>query len=171
MATRQRTLAGGDGSRTSQQRTLDGGDGRRTTIQTPPSTEPPMTDLLRQLGTEGAALVRSEVALAKLEMRELGRQLAIDSAKLFAAILLAAVGGLVLAAAAVIALGNALNGQYALSALIIGVALLLIGGLLARGGLGGLKQGHSPEKTVDSLKTTKEWAGDEIREFTEEVRS
>lgn len=149
----------------------------RTTVQTDgpivgSAHEPQMRELLKQLASEGGDLVRGEMALAKLEMRDMARQLAVDSAKVAAAIALAMTGALALLAAAIIGLGNLLDGRYALSALIIGVVTLLIGALLARGGISGLKDGgHRPEQTVRSLKRDREWASRELQEFKQEVRS
>ena len=134
--------------------------------------EPQMRALLKQLASEGSDLIRGEMALAKLEMRDMARQLAADSAKVAASIALAMTGALALLAAAIIGLGNLLDGRYALSALIIGVVFLLIGGLMARAGISGLKDGnHRPEETVRSLKRDKEWASRELQDFKEEVRS
>lgn len=136
-----------------------------------PTHEEPVRDLLKQLAGEGSDLLRNEMALAKLEMRDMAREVAMDSAKLFAAIGLALVGGLTLVAAAVIALGNLLDGMYALSALIIGIVLLAIGGLMARGGAKGLKTVHGPRQTIQSLKNDKAWAAAEARQFKEEIKS
>jgi hypothetical protein len=134
--------------------------------------QPHIRNLLKQLAEEGGDLVRGEVALAKLEMRDMARDLALDSARLATAIGLALTGGLALLAAAIIALGNLLGGQYALSALIIGAAMLLIGGVMARSGIKGLKEGkHRPEETVRSLKQDREWASREVQEFKDEIRS
>jgi uncharacterized membrane protein YqjE len=133
--------------------------------------EPQMRDLLKQLASEGGDLVRGEVALAKLEMRDMARQLAADSAKVAIAIGIALTGLLALLAAAVIGLGNLLGGQYALSALIIGAVMLAVGGALAMAGINGLKGSHKPEQTVRSLKQGKEWAREEVAEFKREVRS
>lgn len=133
--------------------------------------EEPVRDLLKQLAGEGSDLLRNEMALAKLEMRDMAKEVALDSAKLFAAIGLALVGGLALVTAAVIALGNLLDGRYALSALIIGVVLLAIGGIMARGGINGLKTVHGPQQTLQSLKNDKAWAAAEARQFKEEIRS
>jgi hypothetical protein len=157
-----------------QQNRIDRGtnNGRSTvTTTTTTATEPQMADLLRQLGTDGAALVRSEMALAKLEMREMARQLAADSAKVVGAIALAMTGGIALTAAAVIGLGWLLGGRFGLSALILGVVMLAIGGMLAKSGIDGLKQPATPDETLSSLRETKDWAGDEVREFKEEIRS
>lgn len=163
MATRNR-LDDRIGSRTDPR--LSRGDGRPLTDH-----DPPIRDLLRQLAAQGRDLVRGEVALAKLEMRQMGRDLAFDSAKLVGAIALAFAGALALLAAAIIGLGNLLGGQYALSALIIGAATLVIGGVLARAGVAGLRNPRTPDQTINSLKRDREWASHEAREFKEELRS
>jgi hypothetical protein len=133
--------------------------------------EPQMRDLLKQLATEGSDLMRNEMALAKLEIRDMAREVALDSAKLAVAIGLALTGALSLLAAAVIGLGHALDGRFGLSALIIGAIMLVVGGLLARGGIAGLKNMPKPEATMRSMKTNKEWASRELQEFKQEVRS
>lgn len=149
---------------------IERGDGRKQPAVAE-TAEPPVGDLIRQLATDSSTLVRNELALAKLEMRDMARQIALDAGKLFGALTLVMAGMLALLAAAIVALGNALDGNYALSALIIGVVILVIGGLLARGGIAGLKRGHTPEQTVATLRSTRDWASDEIRDFKEEIRS
>jgi hypothetical protein len=156
-----------------RQQTVDDTPGRATGPAVT-TVEPPMGDLLKQLAAEGGDLVRGELALAKLEMRDMAREVALDTAKLAGALGLALAGGLVLLAAAVIGLGNMLGGfgrHYALSALIIGGVMLLIGGLLARTGMAGLRNPPKPDETVRSVQETKEWAGREARQFKEEIRS
>jgi hypothetical protein len=136
--------------------------------------EPAVGDLLKRLASDSGDLVRNELALAKLEMRDMARQLAADSAKVGIAIGVALGGGLVLLAAAVLGLGVALGGlgqHYALAALIIGAVMLLVGGLMARSGLAGLKSPPTPDQTVESLQNTRDWAGREAREFKEEIRN
>jgi high-affinity K+ transport system ATPase subunit B len=135
------------------------------------SDEPQMRDLLKQLAGEGTDLVRNEISLAKLEMREMAREVALDSAKLAASLGLALIGVLALLAAAIIGLGNVLDGRYALSALIIGVIMVAIGGVLASAGIKGLKNVPQPDATKRSLQRDKEWASREAREFKEGIRS
>jgi hypothetical protein len=135
------------------------------------ATEPQISELLKQLAGESGNLVRNEMALAKLEVREMVRQLAVDAAKVGAAIALAATGGLALVAAAVIAVGNLLGGMYAVSALIIGVLLLAIGGILAKNGVDGLKRPQKPEETARTMRQNKEWASREVRDFKQEMKS
>jgi uncharacterized membrane protein YqjE len=153
-----------------QQRTTERDNGRtQPTIATP--AEPHVGDLLKQLGAEGAALVRSELTLAKLELSDMAREIALDAAKLFGTIAFVLTGVLALLAAAVIALGDALDGGYALAALIIGIVTFMVGILFARSGLDGLKRGRKPGETVASLKETRVWASDEVREFKNEMRA
>jgi uncharacterized membrane protein YqjE len=142
------------------------GDGRPLV-----DNEPPIRDLLKQLATQGTDLVRGEVALAKLELRDMARDMAFASAKVAGALVLVLAGALALLAAAIIGLGNLLNGQYALSALIISVVVLVIGGILARAGIAGLRNPPRPDQTVASLKRDRAWAGREAREFRDEIRS
>ncbi|HSJ07320.1 MAG TPA: phage holin family protein [Longimicrobiales bacterium] len=148
-------------------------DGRRSQLDGNDAAggEPAIRDLIKQLAAQSSDLVRGEVSLAKLEMRDMARQVAVDSAKLGAAVALAFAGALALVAAAVIGLGVLLDGRYALSALIVGVVVLAIGGLLARAGLAGLASPPKPEATVESVKESGEWARQEVREFRDEIRS
>jgi hypothetical protein len=133
--------------------------------------EPQLRDLLKQLASEGSDLMRNEMALAKLEMRDMAREVAVDSAKLGAALGLALTGALALVAAAIIGLGHALDGRFGLSALIVGAIMLVIGGLMARGGMAGLKNMPKPDQTVQTMKANKQWASREMKEFKEEIRS
>jgi uncharacterized membrane protein YqjE len=154
-----------------QQHPIHRGDGRRSTRILAPAPEPPVGDLIRQLGTDGAGLVRNEIALAKLEIREMARDIALDSARLFAALTIALAGVLALLTAGIVALGNALDGRYALAALIAGVIMLAIGALLARSGIAGLKRAPKPDQTVATLKSTSHWVKEEINDFKQEIRS
>ena len=139
---------------------------------TPAREEPHVRELLKQLAGDGSELIRNEMALAKLEMREMARDLAADSAKVGMAIGIALSGALVLLAAAVIGLGHVLDGRFGLAALIIGVVMLAAGALLATAGMKGLRDmPRRPEQTVRSLERDRRWARREIREFKEEVRS
>lgn len=121
--------------------------------------------LLRRLGSDTESLLRAEVALAKLEFRELAQDAALDGAKIGAAVAVAFVGGLAIVAWLVLALGDVLGDSYGIAALIVGAVLLLTGGLLARSGMKGLKRGKAPRETVESLQKNKEWAERELRQL------
>ncbi|HUF50603.1 MAG TPA: phage holin family protein [Longimicrobiales bacterium] len=133
--------------------------------------EPQLRDLLKQLASDGGELVRNEMSLAKLEMRDMARELAADSAKLGMAVALAMTGALALAAAGIIALGNALDGRYALAALIIGAILLAIGAVLARTGMTGLSNGRGTPRTKQSLRRDRAFVRRELQELRQNIRS
>jgi uncharacterized membrane protein YqjE len=113
-------------------------------------------ELLGQLANNSAALVRDEITLAKQEMRE-------NMKSLRSGIILTSVGALIgllavltLTAAAVIALADVVGPAY--SALIIGGALALVGGIIAMVGVGQIKRTSlKPEQTIETLEEDKEW--------------
>jgi uncharacterized membrane protein YqjE len=133
-------------------------------------TEPGLTELLRRLADHASSLVRGEVALAKLEMRESVRALARDSGKLAAALTLAWFGGLALTAALIVGVAHLLDGRFGLAALIVGILFLVIGAILARSGMRALSDGElRPEATIDSIARSRDWAKREIRQLREEL--
>ncbi|NLG61859.1 MAG: phage holin family protein [Candidatus Cloacimonetes bacterium] len=133
---------------------------------------PGLTDLFRLLADDASALVRGEVALAKLEMREAARGLVRDSSKLAIAFALAWFGGIALTAAAVIGVAHLLGGRFGSAALIVGVVFLAIGGVLARSGMRAFSSGElKPEATLASLDRTTSWAKRELREMKQELTS
>jgi uncharacterized membrane protein YqjE len=113
-------------------------------------------DLLRELATNTAALVRDEILLARQELREKFEglrsgfiSLAIAAATGFAAFLL-------LCVAAVVGMAHFVG--WLLAALIIAIGLALIAALLGLAGLRRFKRTTlKPEKTLQTLKEDKEW--------------
>src|SRR5690606_19862738 len=93
--------------------------------------EAPLGDLVRDLGQEGVELVRQEINLAKLEIKEATSRIA--SGAIGAAVWsgLAFIGGLALTACLILLIGMALDGAYWAGALIVGGVFVLLGGLLA----------------------------------------
>src|SRR3712207_5528749 len=83
--------------------------------------EPSLGELFKRLSGDTAELMRHEVALAKVEMREAAATLARDAAKVGVAVGLALAGVLALAAFTIVGLGDLFN-NYWLAALIVGVA-------------------------------------------------
>lgn len=129
-----------------------------------PGTEPALGELLKQLAQDSATLVRQELTLAKAEMRQNLKTAARDATMVAVGAVLALLGGLVLVAFLVIALGDALN-EYWLGALIVGALFVLVGGILAMRSLKKLKtDGLAPEQTIETLKEDKQWAQSEIRQ-------
>ena len=133
--------------------------------------DPSLTTLLRQLGTDSTALIRSEIALAKLEAQEMARTAALEGAKVGAAIALAAVGGLALVAWLILAMGEVIGDHYATAAAAVGIVFLLVGGVLAKKGVDGLKSGRvKPDDTIRALQEDKRWASQQVQEFKSRVR-
>jgi uncharacterized membrane protein YqjE len=135
-------------------------------------TDASIRDLLRQLADDGSSLVRSEIDLAKVELKESGRHFALDGIKIVAAASIAWIGLLAVIAAAIIGLGVALDGMYWLSALIVGALFLVIGGVLAKLGIDGMKKNSvAPESTMRSIKRDREMVKREFREMRDGLRS
>ena len=151
---------------TPQRTESHGGDGRVG------ASDPSVKDLIKRLANEATGLVRSEVALAKLEMREAGRLMALDAARVGAAIALAAVGGLALTACAILLLGGLFGGAYWAASLVVGITLLSVGGVLAQRGIRGLQRHElKPEATLETLREDGSWAGEEARRLKERLSS
>ena len=128
-------------------------------------------DLLRRLGDDASELVRGEVALAKLEMREAAQGLARDSAKLGVAVGLGIIGAFALTAAAIIGLGHLLGGRFGFSALIVGVVFVVIAALLGRSGARALSgDALKPAATIDSIGESRDWAKRELRDLRRDLK-
>jgi len=127
-------------------------------------------ELFRDLTTETSELVSKEVALLKAEARQTGSTLARDGAKVGTAVGLSFAGFLALTAFLITGLGDLLNGKYWLSALIVGVLFLAIGGGLVKNATADIRRrGQSVRHTVDTVKDTGNWARQEVRQVKEEI--
>lgn len=134
-----------------------------------PDNEPALGELLKQLANDSAMLVRQELTLAKAEMRANLKSASRAATMVAVGAVLALLGGLVLVAFLVIALGDAIN-QYALAALIVGVVFLAVGGFLASRAVKKLKtDALAPEQTLQTLKEDKQWAQSEIRQVRRDL--
>jgi len=132
--------------------------------------EPSIGELFKQVTTDTSELVRQEVALAKVEMRQALATLARDGARVGIGLGLALMGGLALTAFLIAGLGRLLDDRYWLAALIIGAVFFLVGSVLARNALGDIKRrGVTPEQTAESLRQDAAWAKREAREVKREL--
>ncbi len=128
----------------------------------------PIGAIIRDIVDSFRNMVRGEIHLAKAEARqsvhEVGRHLAFVI--FFGVVALA--GILPLTAALVIYLGNAMNGNYALSALIVGAALMVIGAFVAiRFAVRIKEMDLSLPRTRESLKSETELIDHELHRFRE----
>ena len=113
-------------------------------------------ELLSQLANNSAGLVRDEIQLARQEMKEKVSTLRGGIIIAASGLVLVLLALFTLTAAAVIGLANYLGAGK--SALIIGGALAIIGGVTAFVGIGRIKQTSlKPEETIETLEEDREW--------------
>lgn len=108
--------------------------------------------LVERLSTQVSALVRDEIALATEEMKQKGSRIGAGIGISGAGGLLALYGLAAMFAAAVLGLATVLDAW--LAALIVGVVLLALAGVLAMAGIGQVRSGAPPvpEQAVQSTK-------------------
>ena len=128
----------------------------------PRQAERPVGGLLSDLARQTGLLLRQEVALAKSELFQKMGQLGTGAGMLAAGGLVAFAGVLCLLAAAT--LGLAIVLEPWLAALIVGVVVLVLGGLLAWLGKSRMQaENLVPQRTIRSLKDDAEWAREQVR--------
>lgn len=121
--------------------------------------EPSLGDLIRQLATDSATLVREELALLRREAKEALETLAASAATMAAGVVLSLLALGAWTAAAVIGLGHRVG--YGTAAVIVGAVLTVIAGVAIAWGLHRLKAASlKPEKTLESLEEGKQWIKD-----------
>jgi hypothetical protein len=120
-------------------------------------------ELFSELSRETSTLVRQEVDLAKTELTLKATEVGKDVGFIAAGALVAYAGLLTLVAMVVIALAQ-LGVTPWLSALIVGVVVLAIGGILVRSGLAALRNGNlAPKQTIQSIQEDAQWAKNQTR--------
>jgi uncharacterized membrane protein YqjE len=140
--------------------TVDGrGAGRRADGLAGRST----AELVQQLSEQVSRLVRQELQLAKLELAEKGRRTALGAGLLGGSGLFVVYGLATLVAAAV--LGLATVWPAWLAALVVGLALLLLAGVLALVGRGQVNRAMPP-LPVDAVASLKA----DVEEITTRAR-
>ena len=130
-----------------------------------------LSDLVRRLGEDAGQLIKNEITLAKLELRESVLTYVRGSAKLGVAAALGLFGAFSLIAFAIIGLGDWLD-NYWLSALLVAVSLFGIAGVLARSALSAMKNNSlKPEATVQTLKDDQSWARREAQDLKRKLKA
>jgi len=109
-------------------------------------------DLVQRLSQQTATLVRDEMRLAQAELQEKGKRAGVGAGMFGGAGLVALYGVGALTAAAILLIGTAVEPW--LAAVIVGVALLAIGGLLALMGKKQVEQATppKPERAIESVQ-------------------
>lgn len=133
---------------------------------------PSLGELFKQLAQDSSTLVRQEIALAKVEMRE-------NLAGMVKGMALLAVGGVALLMAGlalllflIYLLGDLLGDEYWLGALIVGVLFAIIGAVFLASGRSKLKENDlKPDKTLATLREDKRWAENEVQQVKQDLTS
>lgn len=130
---------------------------------------PGIGELFKRVSADVSLLARQEMQLAKAELRESVDEVKGASAKFAIAAVIALPGAMALTAFLVIVLAGVLGSWWAAS-LIVGVALIVVAGLLVRQGKAALSSGNvgMPE-TAASLAEDAEWGKQEVKAFKREL--
>lgn len=150
---------------------LEPSNGHARPIDVVRPQEPPLGDLVKGLADDAGELVRQEIALAKTELRETVSRVSKDAVSVAVGGGIALLGALSLTAFVIVLLGDLVFGDnYWLSALIVGVVLLAIGGIVAIRAMKDLKSnGVTPDETIHTLEEDRRWAKQEARDFKREL--
>jgi Putative Actinobacterial Holin-X, holin superfamily III len=116
-------------------------------------------ELFGQLSQDMTLLFRQEVQLARTEMSDKLSRLATNMVSVAAGGFVAYLGGLALVAALILAIRDLANISLAISALIVGAVLAIIGYVMLQRGMKELKRVDiAPRRTVETLKDDVQWA-------------
>ena len=121
-------------------------------MSTQNTNDRPIGELVQQMSQQTATLVRKELQLAQLEMKEKGKHVGIGAGLFGGAGVVALYGGGALVAAIVLSLATFLEPWIA--ALIVAVVLFAIAGVMALTGKKQVEQGAppAPEQAIESTK-------------------
>ncbi len=116
-------------------------------------------ELFGQLSQDLTLLFRQEVQLARAEMSDKISRLTTNLISVAAGGFVAYLGGLALVAALILAIRDLANISLAVSALIVGAVLAIVGYVMLQRGMKELKRVDlAPRRTVESLKDDVQWA-------------
>lgn len=116
-------------------------------------------ELFGQLTQDMTLLVRQEIQLARTEMGDKLSRFSTNLISVLAGGFVAYLGGLALVACVILALRDLANISLAVSALIVGAILAIIGWIMLQRGLKEMKRvDMAPRRTVETLKDDVQWA-------------
>jgi hypothetical protein len=121
-------------------------------------------ELFGQLSQDMTLLVRQEIQLARTEMTEKLSRFATNLISVATGGFVAYLGGLALVAALILAIRDLANISLALSALIVGAILAIVGYVMLQRGMKELKASDiAPRRTVENIK-------DDVQSIKEDVQ-
>lgn len=119
-------------------------------------------ELFAELARETSVLVRQEVELAKTEMTQKATRVGRDAGTIGIGGAIAYAGLLVLISAVILGLGEIM--PLWLSALLVGLVVAILGGIVIQRGVSALKRADlTPRQTIQSLKDDTEWAKEQTK--------
>lgn len=121
---------------------------------TRPNSEKPVGELFQQLSTDVSMLVRKELQLAQLEMKEKGKHAGLGAGLFGGAGVMAFYGGAALLVTIALVLSEFMDGW--LAALIVTVVVFAIAGVLAMSGKKEIDQATpaAPEQAIETTKAS-----------------
>ncbi len=133
--------------------------------QAPPGQDDrSLGELLGELMRETTTLVRQEVSLAKTEISHNIAQVGKDVAFLAAGGAVAYIGLMAIVAAVILLLVKHTSLPAWGAALLVGIVVAVVGGVLVMKGLSALKtQDIAPRQTIETLKEDGQWAKDQTK--------
>lgn len=127
----------------------------------PMPVQRPLGELFSELAAETGTLLKKEVALVKVEMRDKASKAGHASAIIAAGGGVAALGAMTLTAALVLLLATVLPAW--LAATVVGVVVATIGGIVLAAGIKALKGiDAAPRETLLTLQQDKNWLKEQV---------
>jgi len=128
----------------------------------PTDSEPTLGDLFTSLTDDLTTLVRKEIDLARTETTEKVTKASRSVVMMVAGGMVAYTGLIALVIAIIVALSGLM--PLWLSALIVGIVVIVIGAILIASGRSSLaRMTIVPEKTVETMKDNTEWAKEQVK--------
>lgn len=118
-------------------------------------------ELFSTLSSQVGVLFRQEVQLAQAEMTRKATKAGKNAAFIAMGAVLGQAALLAIVAALILALSQVMNAW--LAALLVGVVLAIVAGLLVKFGLDKLKEiDPAPRRTIETMRENKEWLSQQI---------
>jgi len=126
------------------------------------NTEPTLGDLFTSLTGDLSTLVRQEIELARTETMEKVTSATRSIVMMVAGGMVAYTGLIAVVIAIIVALSGIMD--LWLSALIVGIVVIVVGAILIASGRSKLaSMSVVPQKTVESMKENTEWAKEQVK--------
>jgi len=115
-------------------------------------------ELIGDLASNTASLVRDEVALVRQELHQKLKTVQAVVAVIAVGAFIALIAGMALCATVILALAKFIGIGLLMSTLLVGLALAILAGALISIGISKIKRTNlKPEQTIETLEENKEW--------------